>query len=150
MVTVAIVVTTIIDAIYSRLMKRTFIAAVAFLIACDSGVTGVKTITGSWSLRTVNGAALPFTVSGSGANKTEITDDVITLFEGFTYQEVIQQRITTNGTAATTTITETGSFSTFGTSVTLNSNSRIDARRGLIEGNTMTIVENGMVQAYKK
>ena len=130
-------------------MKWALICSALLFVACDSGVTGIKTINGSWSLRTVNGAALPFTVSGSGTNKTEITDDVITLFEGLTYQEVIQKRITTNGTAATTTVTETGSFSTFGTSVTLISNLPRE-RRGLIEGNTMTIVENGMVQAYKK
>jgi hypothetical protein len=132
-------------------MRKMLFAAMAAVVigGCDNGVTGVKTINGSWTLRTVNSGSLPFTVSGSGANKTEITDDVITLFEGFTYREVIQKRITTNGTATTTTVTETGSFSTFGTSVTFFSNLPRE-RRGLIEGNTMTIVENGMVQAYKK
>jgi len=132
-------------------MRKMLFAAIAALViaGCDSGVTGVKSINGSWSLRTVNGAALPFTTSGSGTNKTEITSDVITLFEGFTYQEVIQKRVTTNGTATTASVTETGSFSTFGTSVTLQSNLPRE-RRGLIEGNSMTIVENGMVQVYKQ
>ena len=132
-------------------MRKMLFAAIAALVVagCDSGVTGVKTINGTWSLRTVNGAALPFTISGTGTNKTEITSDIITLFEGFTYQEVIQKRVTTNGTATTTSVTETGSFSTFGTSVTLQSNLPRE-RRGLIEGNSMTIVENGMVQVYKQ
>lgn len=119
------------------------------LAGCDSGVTGVKTITGDWSLRTINDASLPYTVSGSGANKTEVIDDVYTFFEGFTFSETIHRRITTNGQVSTVTATETGAFSTFGTSVTITGNTT-PTRRGIIEGNTMTIVDEGLTFAYKK
>jgi len=130
-------------------MTRLLLAAIAVVFpGCDSGVTGITTVTGNWSLRTVNGSNLPFTVSGSGANKTEILDDVITLYEGFTFSETIHQRVTTNGQASAVTSTETGSYSLFGTSVTLAGNVR--ERRGRIEESTMTLVENGMTSAYRK
>lgn len=131
-------------------MRKVLLAsALVILAACDSGVTGITTVTGNWSLRTVNGSALPFTVSGSGANKTEIIDDVYTLFEGFTFSETIHRRVTTNGQESTVTVTETGSYSLFATSVTITHNNGA-VRRGLIEGNTMTIVEAGMTSAYRK
>ena len=131
-------------------MRKGRLVLVALLAACSSGVTGITTVTGNWSLRTVNDSSLPYTLSGSGANKTEVLDDVITLFEGFTYSETSHKRVTVNGQQSTETTTDTGAYSLFGTSITLTPNSGALARRGLIEGNTMTIVENGLVQDYKK
>ena len=129
--------------------KLLLVATLAVLVGCDSGVTGITTVTGNWSLRSVNGSSLPYTISGSGVNKTEIVDDVYTLFEGFTFSETIHRRVTTNGQESTITVNETGSYSLFGTSVTITHNSGA-VRRGLIEGNTMTIVESGLTSAYKK
>jgi hypothetical protein len=131
-------------------MRRLLLAsAFAVLAGCDSGVTGVKTITGDWSLRTVNGSSLPYTISGSGANKTEVIDDVYTFFEGFTFSETTHRRVTTNGQVSTVTVTETGAFSVFGTSITITGNTT-PVRRGLIEGNAMTIVDEGLTSVYKK
>jgi hypothetical protein len=131
-------------------MRKGYLILVVLLAACDSGVTGIATVTGNWTLRTVNDSPLPYTLSGSGANKTEIVDDIIMFFEGSTYSETIHTRVTVNGTESIVTTNETGNYSLFGTSVTLTRNSGALARRGLIEGNTMTIVENGLVQDYKK
>ena len=131
-------------------MRKGHLILVALLAACSSGVTGITTVTGNWSLRTVNDSSLPYTVSGSGANKTEVLDDVITLFEGFTYSETSHKRVTVNGQQSTVTTIDTGAYGLLGTSITLTPNSGALARRGLIEGNTMTIVENGLVQDYKK
>lgn len=130
--------------------KSYLVSLVALLVGCSSGVTGITTVTGDWKLRTINDSALPYTVSGSGANKTEIVDDVISFFEGLTYSETIHTRVTVNGTESVITTNESGNYNLFGTSVTLTRNSGALARRGLIEGNTMTIVENGLVQDYKK
>jgi hypothetical protein len=130
--------------------KRYLIPIVALLAGCSSGVTGITTVTGSWTLRTINNAALPYTISGSGANKTEVIDDVITLFEGFTYSETSHRRVTVDGQQSTVAVVDTGPYSLFGTSITLTPNSGALARRGLIEGNVMTIVEDGLVQDYKK
>ena len=131
-------------------MRKGRLVLIALLAACSSGVTGITTVTGNWTLRTVNDSSLPYTLPGSGATKTEVLDDVITLFEGFTYSETSHKRVTVNGQQSTETTIDTGVYSLFGTSITLTPNSGALARRGLIEGNTMTIVENGLVQDYKK
>jgi len=133
-------------------MRRLFLITIAGLfVGCDSGVTGISTVTGNWSLRTLNGTSLPYAVSGSGANKTEIVDDVYTFFEGFTFSETVHKRVTTNGQQSTVTENETGSFSLFGESVTITGNSGV-VRRGLIDGksNTMTIVEEGLTFVYRQ
>ncbi len=60
-------------------------AALAFSAACfGGGVTGSSTVTGEYVLRTVNGAPLPFTLPGTGTVKTELLDNVITLYMGQT------------------------------------------------------------------
>jgi hypothetical protein len=124
--------------------------AVVALSCSDDGLTGSSTITGAYSLKTINGSSLPYTVSGSGDNKTEILDDVITLYEGGTYAQSGHRRITTNGTATTVSNTSSGSILLLGTSVTLNNSDGINSRIARIEANDMTIIEDGLTQIYRK
>src|SRR5512140_3480368 len=82
-------------------MRRLLIALlVASQAACWSDkVTGSSTVFGTYTLRNVNGSSLPFTLSGSGTNKSEIVADTIWLYEGFTFAESGHYRNTVNGTA---------------------------------------------------
>lgn len=68
-------------------MRRALIAILmsSFLACSGDGIAGSSTVNGAYTLRSINGSSLPYTISGSGANKTEILDDVITLYEGGTY-----------------------------------------------------------------
>ena len=132
-------------------MRKVLVAVVLIAaVACDDGIVGSSTVTGDYTLRTINGAPLPYTITGSGANKTEILDDVITLFQGFTYSETIISRLTVNGQAMNETRLKTGAFSLFGTSIILNSNDGSMERRGTINANTMTIVEAGKISVLRK
>jgi|SRR5687767_6847711 len=132
-------------------MRKVLIAlAMLGAVACDDGIVGSSTVTGDYTLRTINGASLPYTITGSGANKTEIVDDVITLYQGFTYSETTNSRITVNGQATSETKLRTGAFSLFGTSIILFSNDGTMERRGTINANTMTIVEAGKISVLKK
>ena len=137
---------------FVRTMRRAlfFLAAVSCLACLDDNIVGSSTVTGSYTLKTINGSPLPFTITGSGANKTEVVDDVITLFQGFTYSESTTSRITVNGQATNETKSRTGAFSLFGTSFILSSNDGSLERRGTISGNTMTIVEPGKVSVLSK
>ena len=120
-------------------------------LACfEDNIVGSPTVSGDYTLRTINGSSLPYTISGSGANKTEIVSDVITLFQGFTYSEAIVSRVTVNGQATNENKTKTGAFSLFGTSFILSSNDGSLERRGTMSGNTMTIVEPGKVSVLSK
>ncbi|MEO8193131.1 MAG: hypothetical protein ABI681_04720 [Gemmatimonadales bacterium] len=136
-----------------RTMKRVMLGlVVAFCFACFEGQVGSSTITGAYTLRTINGAPLPYTVSGSGEATTEIIDDVITLYQGGTYSEVGHSRTTVNGHVTNETSSDTGNYALgFGTSVTLRSNNLGSTTLVNIEdGSTMTMVKAGMAKVFRK
>ena len=130
--------------------KSLIVAAVLMSFGCDGGVTGASATTGTYTLRTVNGESLPATISGSGANKTEILDDKIILYEGNTYQESGTTRVTVNGTASTVPISETGSYQTLGTSMTFLNSAGNRQRIALGDGSKITFVENGLSLVFRK
>ena len=116
----------------------------------NEDVVGDSTATGEYTLTTINDAALPFILSGSGTTKTELLDAVISMFEGGTYSETSHLRVTSNGVVTTQTRVDTGSYSFFGVSVTLVSSAGNGERRGKIEGTKMTITEAGKNSVYRK
>ena len=124
--------------------------ALALFAACDDGVVGTSHISGDYELKTINGAQLPVAVSGSGAKNTEVLDRVITLYNGGTYSETGHLRVTVNGTPTTQPITGSGSYSFFGTAVTLLSSDGKYERRGLFNEKAITIVEEGLTQVFSK
>ena len=132
-------------------MKRGWIlVAAVFLAACDSGVTGASATTGTYPLRSINGESLPYTISGSGANKTEVVDDKFILYEGNTYQETGTMRVTVNGNASTVPISETGSYGTLGTSMTFTNSAGTRQRVAIGDGSKITFVENGLSYIFRK
>ena len=132
-------------------MKRMWILMAAISVAgCDSGVTGASATTGTYQLRTINGQSLPYAISGSGSNKTEIVDDKFILYEGNTYQESGTMRVTVNGTASTTAISETGSYGTLGTSMTFTNSAGTRQRVAIGDGSKITFVENGLSYVFRK
>jgi hypothetical protein len=81
------------------------VAGLALLaVACASDATGPdpRSAIGSYHLKSVNGATLPFVSVQSGTVKTEITSEVITLNGDGTFSDVETVR-TTNGSAVATT-----------------------------------------------
>ena len=132
-------------------MKKAWILiAAAVLAGCDSGVVGASATTGTYVLRTVNGQSLPYTISGSGANKTEIVADQFVLYEGNTYQESGSTRVTVNGTASTVPISETGSYQTLGTSMTFLNSAQTRQRVAIGDGSKITFIENGVSYVFRK
>ena len=93
---------------------------------------------------------MPFTISGSGNNKTDVVDDVITLYEGGTYAESGHMQVTTNGTVTTVNNTESGSIILLGTSVTLIRSDGLAQRIATIDANDMTIIVNGLTRKFRK
>ena len=124
--------------------------AVVLSAACDDGVVGTSHISGNYELKTINGSPLPYTISGSGANRTEVLDHVITLYNGGTYAETGHKRVTVNGQASTQDITGAGSYDFFGTAITLRSGTQFYERRGLFHEKAITIIEEGLTQVFSK
>lgn len=133
-------------------MRSLLIAFVLTLVvACDSGkVIGTSSVTGTYTLRTVNGSSLPYTLPGGGTTKTEILDDVLNLYQGNTYSESGHMRVTVNGQATNQTISESGSFSLFGTSITFTSGDGSHTRLSNADSESIIFVEAGVTSVFKK
>lgn len=134
-------------------MRRYALAGAIALVstAClDEGLTGSSTVTGVYTLRTINGSPLPYTLSGSGDNKTELVSDAITLFQGGTYSRERHSRLTTNGQVTDEMTTEGGSYTLLGTSVSMRAAGTGPVVLATINANTMTIVEAGLTAVFSK
>jgi hypothetical protein len=133
-------------------MRKFFLVVMlAAVAACWSDkVTGSTTVFGTYTLRTANGSSLPFTVSGSGANKSEILSDTIYLYEGFTFAEYSHYRNTVNGTATEQRVTDVGSVSLLGNSISFFSNDQSPVRTYVVDGNTIHVVKPGLTLEFKK
>ena len=106
-----------------KLVAILFLAA---FVACggDSITDATASIAGTYTLRSVNGSPLPFTVFTSGTQKIEITDDMVVISESGTYSESGHTR-TTNGTQVTTqTVAEAGTYTRNGTAITFRSSDK--------------------------
>ena len=143
-------------------------AAVLGLTACitDSvGIAGTKvtgggdpvdanSVAGVYTIRTMGGQPLPYTISQTGTDKVEMINDVITLTDANTYTEVITERETVSGTATTNVTTDNGTFVRASSgSITFNSTKVIPFTGTLVNG-TLTLfwnAQNGTVpQTFTK
>ena len=132
-------------------MRTALIAFTAAIsVACSDGIVGSSTVNGNYTLRTVNGSSLPYTVSTVGTTKTEILGDTIHLYEGFTFSETKTSRVTVNGTPATSSHTESGSFTLMGNSVFLRGNDGGPLQVAVVDADVMTFVFNGLTSVFKK
>lgn len=131
--------------------RRTFVLLAFVLAACGSdSATAPTTFVGTWSLQTVNGAALPFTIAQSGTDKAEILGDTITISSTSSYIESTTVRTTLSGAVSTLTVADTGAYVVSGSTVTLTSNSDGSSGSGMWSGNTLTATIQGFSFVYKR
>ncbi len=126
------------------------LAAVSCL-ACEDAVTQAGgTVAGLYTLRTVNGAALPYTVPGAGTTKTEILADSIQINAIGTFSRAQHLRVTTSGQPAQSAVRLTGTYTLQGTSITFRNNE--DGGQSVALGNatTMTFIEAGVTSVFSK
>jgi hypothetical protein len=120
-------------------------------VACfDDYSTGVGTVTGAYTLRTVNGAALPYTYNVDATTQKQIIDDMITLFSGGSYSRTQHANTIVSGQTTSQTNTESGTYQLLGTSVTLNPTPSGRSTVTTIDGRTMTLVESGITWTFMK
>lgn len=131
------------------MMRRVLMALLMACAACSGDdIAGSSTTTGSYTLRTINGSPLPYTVVGGSVAGTVIISDVISLYQGGTFAESIQFRGSASGPVEGKT--RTGTFSLFGTSITLQINETGTTRVAKGDGTTMTFIEDGLTSVYRK
>jgi hypothetical protein len=104
-----------------RFARFAFAAAVVALFAgCGSDSTGPKNanVAGTYSLTTVNGQSLPFTVTNTGEDVEIVQDATITLTSDSTYS--VSANGTLNGSDATL-LTDAGHYVVSGNQITFTS-----------------------------
>ena len=128
------------------------LVALAVAVACGSDSTTQPTmasVAGTWSLQTVNGSPLPFTLTQTGTDKLELLSDVVTAEPNGTYTETVQFRTTVSGQTTTNSDTDSGTFTLNGTAVVLSS-ARTGSTTGALSGNTLTLSDQGYVWVFTK
>lgn len=122
------------------------------LMSCIDEVTaGDSTIRGTYTLRTVNGAGLPYTKSNVGTTKVELLEDKISLFMGGTFSQTIVTRTTVGGQASEQTATIPGTYGAgFNNSVVITPNGGTSRTVIIENGNTMTYSEVGANYVWRK
>jgi hypothetical protein len=136
-------------------MRRSLaVVAVLTLTACitDSvGIVGTQATGGSelpsttgvagvYTLRTVGGAPLPYTYAQTGADKSEVLDDVMTITNNGTWSELFHIRTTLSGVVTLSAETDGGTYVRAGTTgLTFSTPKHPDFSGVLSSGNTLTL-----------
>jgi hypothetical protein len=133
-----------------RLLVSLALVATTFACSSDSPVTPpLSELAGSYSLASVNGAALPFTYAVSGADKAEALDDVITLHEDGRWSEIWHDRYTMNGVVTVEEMSDEGAFTRAGNRITLSSSFGGTLVADVVE-NRIQMSGNGFTLIYTK
>ena len=122
------------------------------LAACGGdGGTGLDTeLSGTYTLRTVNGQALPYVVESSGPNdRFELLGDEFT-FSSRTFTETTDFRVTERGVVTTDSFEDSGRYTLDGNALTVTFDSDGSSATGAVDGNTFTLAGEGFVFLYRK
>ncbi len=116
----------------------------AMVVACggDKATGPNASITGNYTLRTVNGNALPAVVFQNTTEKEELTAGNINLNADRTWSGSLSLRSTnlTNGATATLSLPANGTYTNNNGSITLTDASDNSQLTGTVGGGTLTIV----------
>jgi hypothetical protein len=122
--------------------------------ACSGGSeatapAGSASVVGTWSLKTVNGATLPYLMDQIGADKTEMTGDVIVFLASGQFTETAQVRATSGGQVSTVPVQQAGTWATNKGSVALTFVGGNTAD-GSYTGASLSLNINGLAFGYTK
>jgi hypothetical protein len=123
-------------------MRRIAIAALAIVLAgctsSDSTEPGVSLV-GNYSLRTINGSNLPYTLS----NGLVLTSDVLSLFNDGTYSDAAQY---SDGRVGV----ENGFYSNNNGAITFTVSSSGATYAGSLSGSVLTEIIGTVTETYQK
>lgn len=134
-----------------RLTALALIALAPIVAGCgsDGPIQAVSSLPGIYTLRSVNGAALPFMLV-AGDPSLEVTGDELALASGGSFAQRTSFRITTGGVASADVANETGTYTESGATVTLRFARDNSTVTGVVSGNTVTISAPGLVLVYAR
>ena len=122
--------------------------AVGLLAGCGNP-TGPEAIAGNYTLRTINGQDLPFTIEAALLDgKIELAAGSLRINSDNTFSLSLTLATTEGGTTTSETETTTGSYTLNETAITLTSDG--ETVTGSITGNTLTLIDEGLTFVYQK
>jgi len=107
-------------------------------------------ITGTWVVQTVNGAALPYLEQQQGANKTEWIADSTTLTSDRLFTRVSEVRYTMNGVVTSQSLHYDGGYTLTGTVIDFSYSYGASATGSWDGSNAITITNNGLVIVFRR
>lgn len=130
-------------------MRKLFVLAALALAAACGDSTSPSSVSGTYNLQTVNGAALPYVFQAANPKQELVSEQLVLTANGaFTFNDVI--RVTNTGSAPTTTPTsDSGTYTLNGNSIVF-SFSGTSSIAGSIAGTTLTIFDSGLTAVYVK
>lgn len=133
-------------------MRWAVVATLAWTACGDSSgpADDPSVITGTYTLRTINGTALPFTLGEFEDFKLEILSDAFTFASDKTFRDIIVTRETDAGVATTSTDTINGTYAITNSAIVLTNTENETLSATLSGGNTMTAVGEGFTLVYRK
>ena len=135
------------------LATRRFAAAAGLVLAACGGdhdpVSPEQTIAGAYTLRTIDGAALPVTVNLEDATFT-VTRATLSLKADRTYSQSITATVTLAGTTVTQTLPDAGTYTVNGTTVSFVSASDGSSGTAAYANGTLTVSQEGTVLVYQR
>lgn len=123
-------------------MKRLFaLVALATLAACSSSTEPknptAASIAGTWQLRTMGGAPLPFLLQ-SGSTRVNITKGTLNITDGGSWSETVELSVSVNGAPAQVQTTAvSGSYSRVGQVIALQATNGVTAHY-VFDGSSLT------------
>jgi lipocalin-like protein len=116
----------------------------------DSGTNPTPaSLAGTWNLSTINGAPLPFVLQAVGP-KIEVLSDQIVAAAGGTFTETGSGRVTDAGVVTIVPITDSGTWTISGATVTFRFDSDGFIGTATLSGNTFTVAVGAVSQVYVK
>ena len=127
-----------------RVRNGLIIVALATVGACGgdsvTSTTASASLAGTYTLRTINGTALPFVLQ-SGTNSVTVTADAITVADGGTWSEAGAYRQTVNGQTTSQVISDGGTWTRAGASVAFSSRTT-SGYSGTFTGSGFNLTDN--------
>jgi hypothetical protein len=139
-------------------MRRTILLAALLLAplvsACDddddgTGVVGAN-VTGTYTLRTIDGQNLPFILLNVPGYRIEVLADAYTLNSGGDFSSTTSYRETEGTVVSTSEDTYTGTWVQNGSTINLNSTDNGPETATFSGGNTLTFTAGGRTAIYRK
>lgn len=138
-----------------RRVARRAIAAVAFLafVACgdDSATEPTnQSVAGTWTLRTVNGSNLPYTLQQFGNDRVELLNETINVAASGTFTQQGTLRFTAGGIVTTEPYTDAGTYTLNGSTATFSFNSDGSTGVAAIGDDVLSVAYSGQTFVYRR